>query len=318
MADSTFDYVVVGGGSAGCVVTQRLVQAGKTVLMLEAGPKDDSLYVRMPATFVRVIGTERTWMYESEPQPAAAGRRMTVPQGRTLGGGSSVNAMVYTRGTPADYDDWAAQGAPGWGWSDVLPAFRKAEGNQRLSGPLHGADGPLAVSDSRFRHPLSQAFVRAAQEVGIPYNDDFNGASQMGAGFYQSTTLEGRRASTAATYLAAVRGNPLLHIRTGAHVLKLLIEEGQARGVLWRDAQGGEHQALAKAEVLLSAGALASPKVLMLSGIGPGAHLQALGLPLVNHLPGVGENFQDHLEVGVYGRLRQPISLLGQDKGWKA
>ncbi len=317
-AQQTFDYVVVGAGSAGCVLAHRLVLAGRSVCLLEAGPKDDSPFVHMPATFVKVIGTERTWLYASEPQAHAAGRVMHVPQGRTLGGGSSVNAMVYTRGTPADYDDWAAQGAPGWCWSDVLPAFRKAEGNQRLSGPLHGADGPLAVSDSRFRHPLSQAFVRAAQEVGIPYNDDFNGASQMGAGFYQSTTLEGRRASTAATYLAAVRGNPLLHIRTGAHVLKLLIEEGQARGVLWRDAQGGEHQALAKAEVLLSAGALASPKVLMLSGIGPGAHLQALGLPLVNHLPGVGENFQDHLEVGVYGRLRQPISLLGQDKGWKA
>lgn len=318
MADSTFDYVVVGGGSAGCVVTQRLVQAGKTVLMLEAGPKDDSLYVRMPATFVRVIGTERTWMYESEPQPAAAGRRMTVPQGRTLGGGSSVNAMVYIRGTARDYDDWAAQGCTGWGWSEVLPVFKRSERNQRLSEPLHGARGLLPVSDTRWRHPLSCAFVKGAQEAGLPYNHDFNGAEQRGAGFYQTTTLDGERGSTAASYLADVLGNPCLQVRTGAFVTRVLIEGGQAVGVVLRAAGGGEETVRARAEVILAAGGLASPKLLQLSGIGPGALLQGMGIAVVKDLPGVGENFQDHLEVPVYARAREPISLLGNDSGIRA
>ncbi|WP_255246745.1 GMC family oxidoreductase, partial [Burkholderia pseudomallei] len=198
-----FDYIVIGGGSAGCVFTHRLVSAGHRVLLLEAGPPDNSFFVHTPATFVRVIGTKRTWVYETEPQAHAAGRRMYVPQGRTLGGGSSVNAMVYIRGTPADYDGWRDAGCDGWGWDDVLPFFRRAEHNHRLAGPLHGVDGPLHVSDSRFRHPLSHAFVQGAQEFGLPYNDDFNGASQAGVGFYQTTTFEGRRGSTAATYLAA-------------------------------------------------------------------------------------------------------------------
>ncbi|MBE7416838.1 MAG: GMC family oxidoreductase N-terminal domain-containing protein [Ideonella sp.] len=318
MAELSYDYVVVGGGSAGCVVTQRLVQAGHSVLLLEAGPKDDTLYVRMPATFVRVIGTERTWLYETEPQAAAAGRRMTVPQGRTLGGGSSVNAMVYIRGTARDYDEWAAQGCTGWGWSDVLPVFKRAERNQRLSEPLHGVDGPLAVSDTRYRHPLSLAFVRAAQEVGLPYNHDFNGAEQRGVGFYQTTTRDGERGSTAAAYLAQVLGNASLQVVTGAQVQRVLMQGGEATGVAYRVGDAAETTVLARREVILAAGALASPKLLMLSGIGPGAALQAHGIALVRDLPGVGENYQDHLEVPVYGRAREPISLLGQDRGLQA
>jgi len=318
MAESTFDYIVVGAGSAGCVLAQRLVQAGKTVVLLEAGPKDDSLYIRMPATFVRVIGTERTWMYESEVQPAAAGRRMVVPQGRTLGGGSSVNAMVYIRGTARDYDEWAAQGCSGWGWSDVLPVFKRAERNERLSEPWHGTQGLLPVSDTRWRHPLTQAFVRAAQEVGLPYNHDFNGAEQRGVGFYQTTTVDGERASTAATYLKSVLGDTKLEVRTGAQALRVLVQDGQATGVVVRAAGGGEQVLHARAEVVLTAGGLATPKLLLLSGIGPGAALQGLGIPVVRDLPGVGENFQDHLEVPVYGRARAPISLLGNDRGLRA
>ncbi|MCJ0766008.1 GMC family oxidoreductase [Variovorax terrae] len=314
----SFDFIVVGAGSAGCVLACRLVQAGRSVLLLEAGPADDSRFVHMPATFVRVIGTERTWLYETEPQPAAAGRVMHVPQGRTLGGGSSVNAMVYTRGTPADYDDWRAGGCTGWGWDDVLPAFRRAEANERLSGPLHGTDGPLRVSDARHRHPLSMAFVRAAQEAGVPYNDDFNGARQEGVGFYQSTTFEGRRGSTAATYLAAVRRSPLLKVVTGAHVLRVRLRGGQAEGVDYRCGDGSQHAATARCEVILSAGALASPKLLLLSGIGPGESLQTLGIAPQVQAPEVGANFQDHLEVSVYGRCRTPISLAGQDRGLKA
>lgn len=312
-----FDAIVVGAGSGGCVVTHRLVQAGWRVLLLEAGPSDDHLFVRMPATFVRVIGTERTWLYESSPQPEAGNRRMHVPQGRTLGGGSSVNAMVYIRGQAQDYDDWAATGLRGWGWSDVLPWFRLAEGNQRLSGSHHGTDGPLAVSDTRYRHPLSLAFVKAAQECGLAYNDDFNGAQQDGVGFYQTTTRDGERASTAATYLAAVRGRTNLTVVTGAQVHKVVIEGGRATGVVWRDA-AGLHTARAGREVVLSAGALATPKLLMLSGIGPGAQLQQFGIAVKQDLAGVGENFQDHLEVSVYGRCKDPISLLGNDQGWAA
>ena len=314
----SFDHIVIGAGSAGCVLACRLVQAGRSVLLLEAGPANNSRFVHMPATFVRVIGTERTWLYETVPQAAAAGRVMHVPQGRTLGGGSSVNAMVYTRGTPDDYDDWARAGCAGWAWSDVLPAFRKAENNQRLAGPLHGNEGLLRVSDARYRHPLSLAFVKAAQQLGLPYNDDFNGSRQEGVGFYQSTTFEGRRGSTAATYLAAVRQSPLLKVLTGVLVEQILIENGNAVGVSYRSADGRLAHALARSEVLLSAGALASPKLLMLSGIGPAQPLQALGLTVLAHAPEVGANFQDHLEVSVYGRCREPISLLGQDKGLKA
>ena len=321
MAQQVFDVVVVGAGSAGCVLAHRLVRAGRRVLLLEAGPPDDDRFIHMPATFVRVIGTERTWAYESEPQPAAAGRKMFVPQGRTLGGGSSVNAMVYVRGTPADYDGWEAQGCEGWGWRDVLPWFRKAEGNARFACELHGTNGPLKVSDTRFRHPLSLAFLRAAQQSGLAYNDDFNGAAQAGVGFYQTTTFEGRRASTAATYLAAVRDDPKLTVVTGAHVLRVLTQDGAATGVVYRTGRNGSGEevvATARDEVILSAGALASPKLLLLSGIGPGAQLQALGLPVVKDLPGVGENFQDHLEVSVYGRTREPVSLLGNDRGLAA
>ena len=314
---SQFDAIVVGGGSGGCVVTHRLVKAGWRVLLLEAGPSDEHLFIKMPATFVRVIGTERTWVYESAPQPNAGNRRMFVPQGRTLGGGSSVNAMVYIRGQGQDYDGWAQAGCAGWAWSDVLPWFRFAESNQRLAGDFHGTDGPLKVSDTRYRHPLSLAFVKGAQECGLPYSHDFNGAQQAGVGFYQTTTHEGERASTSTTYLAAVRDNPNLTVVTGAMVHRILIEEGRAVGVAWRDGSG-MHEARATREVVLSAGALATPKLLMLSGVGPAEQLRRFGLPVHQDLPGVGENFQDHLEVSVYGRCREPISLLDNDKGLAA
>lgn len=315
----THDCIVIGGGSAGCVVASRLALAGRSVLLLEAGPPDDTPFIRMPATFVRVIGTERTWVYRTGPQPHAAGRTLYVPQGRTLGGGSSVNAMVYIRGEPADYDGWRDAGCAGWGWDDVLPWFVHSERNERLGAPRHGREGLLHVSDARHRHPLCRAFVAAAQEIGLPAVDDFNGAHREGVGFYQTTTVDGRRDSTAASFLAAARRMPGLAVRTGAHVLRVQCEGGRARGVVWRrDGEAAEHLALARTEVVLAAGALATPKILQLSGIGPGAALQALGIPVVRDLPGVGENFQDHLEVGVYGRCREAASLAGQDRGMRA
>jgi choline dehydrogenase len=314
----TYDYVVVGAGSAGCVVAHRLVESGHSVLLLEAGPTDAIKFVKMPATFVRVIGTERSWVYETEPQPHANGRRMFVPQGRMNGGGSSLNAMIYVRGAAADYDDWERAGATGWGWNDVLPAFRRAESNTRLSGPLHGTDGPLRVSDPVHRHPLSLAFLKGAQEAGLAYNDDFNGARQEGVGFYQTTTIDGTRGSTAATYLAAVRNDPGLRLVNGAHVLRVSFEGKRASGVVYRMPDGQTRAAGARREVVLSAGSLATPRLLEVSGIGDGERLRSLGVPLVHDAPEVGENYQDHLEVIVHGRCREPISLLGQDKGLAA
>jgi choline dehydrogenase-like flavoprotein len=313
-----YDTIVIGAGSAGCVIARRLIDAGQRVLLLEAGPADNSQFIHMPATFVRVIGTERTWLYESTAQQHANGRTMFVPQGKTLGGGSSVNAMVYIRGQRQDYDDWAAQGCSGWDWNSVLPWFKKAESNQLLSGAWHGTEGPLSVSETRHRHPLSEAFIKAAQECGLEHNADFNGAQQAGVGFYQTTTHNGARASTAVRYLNPVRSHPRLTIETGALVQKIVIDGQRATGVVWRDAKGQLQQADAANEVVLAAGALASPKLLMLSGIGPGQQLQAMGIPVVRDLNGVGKNFQDHLEVGVYGRTQLPISMTGNDQGLRA
>ena len=314
----SFDYVVIGGGSAGCVVTNRLVSAGRSVLLLEAGPPDNTPFIHIPATFVRVIGTRRSWMYRTEPEPAAGGRVLTIPQGRTLGGGSSLNAMIYIRGQAQDYDAWRDLGCPGWGYDDVLPVFRRSEGNERFSDGFHGSDGPLKVSDLRHRHPLSLAFLRAAQEAGLPYNDDFNGASQDGIGFYQTTTFGGRRGSTAATFLKAVRGSDRLVVRTGCDVTGLILENGAAVGVRYRAPDGSRHEARVREEVVLSAGAVGSPKALLLSGIGPGAQLARHGIPVLRDLPGVGENFQDHIAASVYGVTDRPISLFGHDRGLKA
>jgi choline dehydrogenase len=313
-----YDYIVVGGGSAGCTVTYRLVKAGKSVLLIEAGPSDNNQFVHMPGGFVRLFATERVQVYQSEPQTAVGGRPIHVPQARTLGGGSSVNAMIYIRGGAEDYDEWRDMGNPGWGWDDVLPVFKRAESNERLAGPLHGTEGQLPVSDTRFRHPLSFAAVRAAQEAGYPYNDDFNGAVREGFGFYQVTQRNAVRGSTAATYLKAVRGDRRLKVMLNATVGKILTENGAAVGVTIADKSGASTTARAREEVVLTAGALATPKILMLSGFGPARDLGALGIPVARDMPGVGVNFQDHLDVPFYVRVKDPISLLGQDRGLRA
>ncbi len=325
MAREIFDYVVVGGGSAGSVIAARLSENPSVrVLLLEAGPSDDTPFVRMPAGYYRLLGSNRTWLYRTEPEPAAAGRQIYVPQGRTLGGGSSVNGMIYIRGQREDYDEWRADGCPGWGFEDVLPYFRKAEGNARLAGPLHGTDGPLKVGDASHRHPLSLAFVKAAQEAGerlnrpIVYNHDFNGERQEGVGFYQLTMHDGERGNTPRMYLRANGPRPNLVIRSDAPVSRILIEKRRAVGVVYRAGGAMETEVMARQEVILTAGALATPKVLMLSGLGPAQHLREHGIEVVADLPGVGANFQDHLSAPVYGRLREPISLLGHNRGLKA
>ena len=314
-----FDYIVVGAGSAGCVVACRLIEAGHRVVLIEEGPTDKHMFVKMPGAFVRLIGTKRTYLYEGEPQQELGGRKPIIPQGRMLGGGSSVNAMIYVRGQPQDYDDWAAGGATGWSWDSVLPAFLRAESNEVLAGPLHGTTGHLRVSEPRHRHPLSSAFVKAAQQAGLASSRDFNGATQDGVGFYQTTTFDGQRGSTAATYLASVLGNPNLRVLTGTRVRRLIVDGSHVKGVETEALQGGAISSIfAGREVILSAGALASPKILMLSGIGDPAELALAGVPVVHKLPGVGQNFQDHLEVSIYGRTRLPISLAGEDQGLRA
>lgn len=314
----SYDYIIAGGGSSGCVLANRLVTAGKSVLLLEAGPADNTPYIHIPATFVKVLGTKRTFMYATEPEPGANNRVLVVPQGRTLGGGSSVNAMIYIRGQPQDYDTWRDLGCEGWGYEDVLPVFRRSEDNEVLADDYHGTGGLLKVSEARFRHPISRAFVKAAQQVGLAYSHDFNGARQDGVGFYQTTTSNARRGSTAATYLKAVRRSPLLDVSTESIATKIILGNGAAIGLAYRQRHGNMVEARAREEVILCAGALATPKILMLSGIGPGDMLSRHGIPVIRDLPGVGENFQDHIAVSVYGVTDRPISLKDQDKGLKA
>lgn len=313
-----YDYIIAGAGSAGCTLANRLVNAGKRVLVVEAGPADNTRLIDMPATFAKVIGTARSWIHESDPEPSVGGRRLPIPQGRTLGGGSSINAMLYIRGQPQDYDGWRDLGCPGWGWDEVLPVFRRLERNERLAGERHGTTGPLPVSDPRHRHPLSLAYVQAAQQAGYAYNDDFNGVQQEGVGFYQTTTANGERQSAAKVFLRPLAGNTNLTVVTDALVTNVTLENGAASGLAYTTSDGQSHAATASAEVILTAGALATPKLMMLSGLGPADHLAELGIAVIRDMPSVGRDLQDHVAAPVHALTRQPISLLGEDRGLRA
>lgn len=294
-----YDYVIIGGGSAGCVLARRLSDDGVTkVCLLEAGPPDDHILCRVPLGAAAFVPAKwRNWGFETEPQPGLGGRRGYQPRGRMLGGSSGLNAMIYSRGHAADYDDWARDyGAAGWGFSDVLPYFRRAEGNERFDGPLHGTTGPLNVADLASPHRLSETFLEACAELQLPRNEDFNGERQEGIGYYQVTQKNGERWSASRAYLTdAVRARPNLTIETNARATRILLKDRRASGVAYRKGRT-EHSVLAKAGVILSAGALQSPQLLMLSGIGPGAELQAHGIPVQHELPGVGANLQDHVD----------------------
>lgn len=314
----TFEYIVIGGGAAGCAVAGRLANAGRQVLLLEAGADDNSQFIHIPGAFVRLFTSERVRMYQMNEQSGAEGRVLNIPQANTLGGGSSVNAMVYVRGTREDYDGWRDLGCEGWGWDDVLPFFRKSESNDVFSGPWHGTDGPLRVGSLQYGFPTSKVFVQAGQEIGLDYNPDFNGAKQEGVGFFQVTASDGSRSSSAVTFLRRLSGGEKVTVRTRCPVRRIVIENGRATGVVYEDAGGRSVTVSVKHEVVLSAGAFQSPKLLMLSGIGPAAQLNQHGIQVQRDAPEVGANLQNHCEVPLHFRLRAPTSLLGQDKGLSA
>jgi choline dehydrogenase len=308
-----YDYVIVGAGSAGCVLAARLSEDPATrVLLLEAGPPDRSLWIHLPIGYGKTMWSDTfNWRFETDPEPNMNGRRIYWPRGKTLGGSSSINGMIYIRGQREDYDHWAALGNTGWGYDDVLPYFIRSEGNVRGASAWHGADGPLKVADIGAPHELIEAFIRGAQQIGVARNDDFNGALQEGAGYYQLNTDRGWRCSTATAYLDPARTRANLHIETGAFATGVVMQGRRAVGVRYR--RGGALQtAHCRAEVLLAAGAIQSPQLLQLSGIGPGALLAEHGIPVVVDAPEVGENLQDHLQVRLGYECTRPITTNDQ------
>lgn len=311
-----FDYIVVGGGSSGCVMASRLSEDDASkVLLIESGRRDDNRWIKIPATFFKVIQQGKDIVaYVGDPSDRVNGRPSIVLQGHVIGGGSSVNAMIYIRGQAQDYDGWAQDGNRGWSFSDVLPVFRDLEDNMEHADRFHGTGGELHVSETGFHHPLSRAFVRAAQEAGIPYNPDFNGRIQEGAGFYQTTTHDGKRWSAAEAFLRQAEKRPNLKILTETRVARVLFNGTRAIGV---ELENGTRYGAA-GEVVLCAGAIETPRLLQLSGVGEGRHLKSHGIGVVADLPGVGENYQDHLESTVQGVTRDPISIFREDQGLKS
>ncbi|MER7934793.1 MULTISPECIES: GMC family oxidoreductase N-terminal domain-containing protein [unclassified Streptomyces] len=305
----SFHYVIVGAGSAGCTLAHRLTEDPEArVLLLEAGPADDADAIRVPALFGTLFGSDVDWGYELDPQPSYQGSAY-FPRGRTLGGSSAINLMIYIRGSREDFDGWAAGGATGWDFDSVLPYFVRAERNSRFTGPPHGTAGPLHVEDRMFTHELSKAWTEAAADWGLDPTEDFNGASQLGSGRYQVTCRRGVRRSAADAYLRPALDRPGLTVRTDAEATRVLVEGGRAVGVEFR-ADGAVHTVRAEREVLLSGGVVNSPKLLMLSGVGPGGHLRDLGIGVVADLPGVGENLHDHVMVPLVWATRGSTDLL--------
>jgi len=309
MSGGTYDYVVVGAGSAGCVLANRLSANGRySVLLLEAGPKDNYLWIHIPIGYAKTMfHPVYNWGFSTEPDPNMKGRKLYWPRGRGLGGSSSINGLIYVRGQPEDYDHWAALGNPGWAWKDVLPYFIKSEHNTRGASHCHGGDGPLWCSDIEERDELMEAIIAGGQQLGVRRTDDFNCMQQEGVGYYQLFTRHGWRCSTAVSYLKPVRNRPNLRVEVDAHATGIIFEGRRATGVKYQH-HAQERMVRAAREVILAAGAIQSPQLLQLSGVGPSELLQPMGIPVVHHLPGVGENLQDHLQLRAMYKVTKPIT----------
>ncbi len=313
----TYDFIIVGAGSAGCVLANRLTASCKhKVLLLEAGPDSRHPWLRIPLGYGKLFKDRRfNWCYQTEPQPDCAGRNIVAPRGRVLGGSSAINGLVYIRGQAQDFDHWRQLGNIGWGFDDVLPYFRKSEDNERGADAWHGTGGPLGVSDLRDRHPLAQAWVEGAVQCGYPRNADFNGAAQEGAGLYQTTMRGGVRSSTAAAFLAPVRNRANLHVVSQALATRILFDGRRATGVEY-EAGGVTHVAYANAEVIVAAGAFNTPQLLQLSGLGPAELLRTHGIPVIADLSGVGADLCDHYFSRIILRCKAPLSLNDAVRQW--